>query len=252
MSGTASVSNAFTSVTSATGAQLDANFNTIVAYINDPTNRNNYAADTGSTNTIALTFAPAVVGGYTAGLEITFKPAFTNTGAVLVNANGLGNKSLINADGTALSSGQLVAGSVYKAAYDGTQFIGIFGAPTLAATAAQQSAAVSITTFTSPGRQQNHPSAAKAWAAWPGTITGTVTAFSSYNVASIVRAGVGTYSIALTTAFATTAWAAIAISQAGQTSILSQNSTSVVVRTADSAGNDADTVLASFVGYGTQ
>jgi hypothetical protein len=86
---TASVPNTFASAVTATGLQLDTNYNTIVAYLNEPLNRNNYAADSGNTNTIVLTFSPAV-SAYSAGLEITFKAANTNSGAAVINANSLG------------------------------------------------------------------------------------------------------------------------------------------------------------------
>ena len=52
--------NTFGTKTAATGQQLDSNFATVAAYINDPTNRNNYAVDSGSTNTIALSFVPGL------------------------------------------------------------------------------------------------------------------------------------------------------------------------------------------------
>lgn len=191
MSGTAGVSTQFAAATSATGAQLDGNFSTIVAYINDPTNRNNYVADSGTTNTIALTFSPPVAGGYTAGLEITFKAALGNSGAVVVNANSLGNKSLVNHDGSALLAGQILQGATYKAVYDGTQFIFLSGmAP---ASQAQQETATSVATFVSPGRQQFHPSAPKAWVSFSGT--GTPAILASYNVSSITDNGTGNWTI---------------------------------------------------------
>lgn len=120
----AGVPNAFANAVTATGLQLDQNNNTLTAYLNDPTNRSNYAADGSSgTNTVVLTFSPPVVGGYTAGLGIAFKPAITNSGAVVVNANGLGNKNIVVPGGAALISGQLQAGDVYQAQYDGTRFV---------------------------------------------------------------------------------------------------------------------------------
>lgn len=62
-----------------------------------------------------------------------------------------------------------------------------------AATQAQQEAASSTTVYVSPGRQQYHPSAAKAW----GQITisaGAATAVSSYNVSSVSNNATGNYS----------------------------------------------------------
>jgi hypothetical protein len=208
VSGTASVPNTFASAVTATGAQLDANYSTIVAYINDPTNRNNYAADGAATNTVALTFSPPVVGGYTTGLELTWKWGQTNSGAVVLNANGLGNVAVVNPDGTALAAGQGTAGSIGKAVYDGTRFIFLASSAT-PASAAQVSAAATLVPFVSPGRMQNHPGVAKAWASFLGTATGTVTSASWWNVASVRRTGVGTYSVAFSTAFANTAYAVV-------------------------------------------
>lgn len=255
MSGTASVSTQFSAATSATGAQLDGNFSTIVAYINDPTNRNNYAADTGSTNTVALSFSPPVVGGYTTGLEIAFKAAALNSGAVVVNANGLGNRNLVNSDGSAMQAGQIQAGSVYKAAYDGTAFIFISGGPA-PATKAQMQTATSAVTFVTPAQAQNHPGAAKAWTLFIGTNTGTISSLASYNVSSVTRLGGGTYSVVFTTAFASTAF--VAVVQAGVNSsviaslTISKTATSCVFATFSNSGSPIDSGDTNFVAYGTQ
>jgi hypothetical protein len=258
MSGTASVPNSFANAVTATGAQLDANYNTLVAYINDPTNRNNYVTDSGgATNTVVLSFAPAVVGGYTSGLELTWKWGATNTGAVVMNANGLGNANLVNPDGSALAAGQGSAGSIGKAVYDGTRFIFISSGAT-PATAAQVSAAVTLVPYVSPGRMQNHPGVSKAWAYFNGTATGTVTALASYNIASIVRGGTGTYSIVFSTAMASTAWAALATPSvtAGTAprhiGVMAQTTTSCVLVSTDTAGGPIDCVFINFDAKGSQ
>lgn len=124
MSGTASVANTFQSAVTATGLQLDNNFATIVAYINDPTNRNNYAADSGNTATFAIALSPAP-GGYTAGLEITFKAANANAAAAQVNVNSLGAKNIVDQNGQSLILNAMPAGSIVKAVYDGTRFVAI-------------------------------------------------------------------------------------------------------------------------------
>ena len=67
-----------------------------------------------------------------------------------------------------------------------------------AATQTEQEAGSSITVTTTPGRQQYHPSAAKAWVMFNGIGTPAVTA--GYNVASITDNGVGDYTINFTTA----------------------------------------------------
>lgn len=215
MSGTASVGNTFQSAVTATGLQLDQNYSTIVAYLNDPTNRNNFATDSsGGTNTIVLTFSPAVAGGYTAGLEITFKAALTNNGPVVLNANGIGNANLVNADGSALAAGQVTAGSVYQAAYDGTRFIFISpsGAPQVAASQAALETATATVGFPVPATMKFHPGVAKAAGWFDGTATGTITAgsafLSAYGVSQMVRQGAGTYSFTLTPPMANTQYVA--------------------------------------------
>lgn len=256
MSGVLSIPNAFANAVTATGAQLDADFNTVTAYINDPTNRNNYVADGGAaTNTISLTFAPPVVGGYTAGLEITFKAAIANSGAVVVNANGLGNASLLTPARTALTGGEIAAGGVVKAVHDGTQFIMISQAQNVvAASAATVSAALSNAYFVTPGRMQNHPGVAKAWASFNGTNTGTITALNSYNVGSIVRAGTGTYSISFSTSFANANYAPIVQSSTtlndkwGPSTVAPGN----FIITTFLAGVAADSTQVYFVCFGAQ
>jgi hypothetical protein len=190
---TASVPNTFASAVTATGLQLDTNYNTIVAYLNEPLNRNNYAADSGNTNTIVLTFSPAV-SAYSAGLEITFKAANTNSGAAVINANSLGNKSFVQPGGSALAAGQIEAAGIYKAAYDGTNFVYI-GQNVLAASQGDMETATSAVTFVSPNAMKWNPGVAKAWAYFEGTVTGTVTALASLNVGTIARLGTGTYTI---------------------------------------------------------
>lgn len=210
MSGTASVPVQFAAAVTATGAQLDSNFDTIVAYVNNPTNRNNYAADGSATNTVILTFSPPVVGGYTSGLELTWKWGATNTGAVVMNANGLGNVSLVNPDGTALSAGQGVEGGVGKAVYDGTRFVYLtsFGTP---ASQAQMTAAANLVTFVSPGRAAFHPGVAKAVGWVNATNTGTFLADSAYNVTSVVNAGTGSYVLNWTNPMSTSLYPVIGV-----------------------------------------
>ncbi len=178
MSGTVSVPNSFANAVTATGQQLDSNFSTVAAYINDPTNRNNYAVDSGSTNTIALAFSPAIA-GFTGGLEITFKAANTNSAGAVLIANSAGTRTVVNSDGTSLQAGQIRAGNCYKTVDDGTRAV-----------------------FIGP----NIMGEAKAAAWWNGTATGTITG-SQQNVTgfnAISRAGAGTWSFALSAPFANT------------------------------------------------
>lgn len=255
MSGSVAVGTQFQNAVTATGLQLDNNFGNLVSYANDPTNRNNYVADSGTTNTVLLTFSPAVAGGYTAGLELTWKWAQTNSGSVVINANGLGNASLVHADGTNLAAGEGMIGSIAKAVSDGTRFI--FITPTgTAASAAQVSAAATLVPYVTPGTMKNHPGVAKAWAVWNGTSTGTITAAAGYNVTSIARLGAGTYSVVFTTAFASTDYAAIVTAQSSGfrvAGVRSKTTTGCAVITEiASTDNPSDADFVSFSAFGNQ
>jgi hypothetical protein len=73
------------------------------------------------------------------------------------------------------------------------------GAGLPAASQAEQEAATAVDRTVTPGRQQLHPSAAKAWVSFQGT--GTVTVLASYNVSSVSDNGAGDYTVNFTTAF---------------------------------------------------
>lgn len=75
-------------------------------------------------------------------------------------------------------------------------------APTAAAQSDQETA-TSTTLMVTPGRQQFHPSAVKAWANFNGTGTPAVT--SSYNIdSSITDNGTGDWTLSITTDFSAT------------------------------------------------
>jgi hypothetical protein len=84
-----------------------------------------------------------------------------------------------------------------------------WAAPTVpaAATQSDQETATSTTTYASPGRQQFHPSAAKAWVRFNSA--GTVAA--SYNVSSVTDNGVGDWTVNFATAFSSASYAAAGI-----------------------------------------
>lgn len=68
-----------------------------------------------------------------------------------------------------------------------------------AATQAEQEAGSLTTVYTSPGRQQYHPSACKYWMNLHGTDTFAIN--QSYNISSATDLGVGSYSYNITVAF---------------------------------------------------
>lgn len=105
-------------------SQLDANFTTDTNALNDLATYSNYFVDSsGAANTITVTVAAPLTFAYVTGIGLQVKLAFANTSATVnINVNVLGNKTVINNDGTALLIGQLVANSILSLMYDGTSF----------------------------------------------------------------------------------------------------------------------------------
>lgn len=255
MSGVLSIPNTFQNAVTATGLQLDQDFNTITAYANDPTNRNNFATDIGNTNTIALSFSPPVVGGYTTGLDIMWKQAITNSGAMVVNANTLGNVSLVNVDGSAMLGGQLPAGTVGHGAYDGTRVINL--TPPYPATKAQMQTATASASFISPAQAVNHPGVSKAWVAFNGTTTGTQTVGTNgFNVTSIIRTGTGSYSITFTNPLGVFPYPITGTGNYNanvylNNAVASNTATANVIVAAANTGTPADATYVTFITFGT-
>ena len=73
------------------------------------------------TDTITGTVSPSLT-AYTAGQIFSFVVGTTNTGAVTLNIDGLGAKSVTRAGTVALAAGDMVTGQVALVEYDGTQF----------------------------------------------------------------------------------------------------------------------------------
>lgn len=78
-----------------------------------------YGIATG-TNTLAMTLEN--VPSYPTGMLVAFKNTTANTGAVTLNINKLGAKSIRKANGNTLNAGNLKAGGVYQCRYDGVNF----------------------------------------------------------------------------------------------------------------------------------
>lgn len=122
-----------------------------------------------------------------------------------------------------------------------------------AATQAQQEAGTDTTVFTSPGRQQYHPSAAKAWVQFDGT-AGTISPAGSYNVTSLTDNSTGNYTITWDVDFSGTGYSAVS-SQGGGARYVDVQSYAVgtvLVRVFNSsvAAEDADNVAVA--AYGDQ
>jgi hypothetical protein len=79
-----------------------------------------------------------------------------------------------------------------------------------AATQAEQEAATSTTANVTPGRQQFHPSACKAWVRF-NVSGGVPTITASYNIASITDLGIGQFRFNFTTAFSSANYAVVAL-----------------------------------------
>jgi len=80
-----------------------------------------YLASVAGTNTITGSLSPAIT-AYAAGQTFRFIAAASNTGAVTININSLGAKSITKDGTTALSTGDILINGLYEITYDGTQF----------------------------------------------------------------------------------------------------------------------------------
>ena len=142
-------------------------------------------AITGSTSGTATIVTPAVAGTPTITL-----PIVTGTLATLAGTETLTNKTLTSPTLTTPALGT-------PASADFT---------TIAATQAQQETGSAVTAPVTPGRQQYHPSAAKAWV--EANMDGTSAA--SYNVSSLTDIGAGRVGVNWGVDFSSTAYCVVA------------------------------------------
>jgi hypothetical protein len=80
-----------------------------------------FALDTGAVNACVISIIPAPT-SYYVGLEIKFIVLVTNSGAMTVNVNGLGAKSIKKPVAVDPAASYFLAGSICWAIYDGTNF----------------------------------------------------------------------------------------------------------------------------------
>lgn len=78
--------------------------------------------DGGAVNAYTLTPAYGTLVAYGNRMVAVFSPTITNTGAVTLNIAALGAKDVKSVDGVALVANDLLAGSVYAAFYNGSEF----------------------------------------------------------------------------------------------------------------------------------
>lgn len=177
----------------------------------------NVLSGVSGTNTITATGNPTIA-SYVAAMYFTFVPANANTGATTMNIDGLGAKNILKRSTSglvALVADDLQVGIEYIIIYDGTQFQLVNSLPeqVAAASQAQQETGTSTVVYVSPGRQQYHPSAAKAWLRM-STSGGTPTLGQAYNVTSLTDNGAGDFTANFTVSFsAGTAYMLIGTSQ---------------------------------------
>lgn len=82
-----------------------------------------YAADTGTVNAMVIALSPVPLNGYQAGMMCRVLVGNTNTGAVTLNVNALGAKSVVFGGSLrAISPGEFQAGDILNLGYDGTRF----------------------------------------------------------------------------------------------------------------------------------
>lgn len=79
----------------------------------------NYYTDTGAANAYVITPAPAIA-AYAGGQTFSFVPSHANTTASTINVSGLGVKSIVHPDGSALESGDIPLSGLVQIIYQAT------------------------------------------------------------------------------------------------------------------------------------
>ncbi|GAG38927.1 unnamed protein product, partial [marine sediment metagenome] len=79
----------------------------------------NYAADTGSANSVAVSL-PHTAASYTDAMKVVFKAKATNTGNVTINVDTLGSKSIVAITGEELDAGNITINKIYTVRYNST------------------------------------------------------------------------------------------------------------------------------------
>ena len=78
--------------------------------------------DGGIVNAYTLTPAVGTLVAYGTRMTVKFSPTVSNTGATTLNVSGLGAKNVLSVSGAPLAAGDLTAGNLYEAIYNGTEF----------------------------------------------------------------------------------------------------------------------------------
>lgn len=79
------------------------------------------AASSNDADTLILTFSPAL-SAYTTGMRLVISMGAPNTGALWINADGLGVKAVQKVGNQPLAAGEILAATTFSVVYDGTAF----------------------------------------------------------------------------------------------------------------------------------
>jgi hypothetical protein len=125
-----------------------------------------YCSVGGTADVITLTRTETLA-AYADGVQVLFQASGDNTGAVTVNVDSLGAKSLVSVKGNALEAGDLTSGSFFTAVYNATsgkfQLLQVSDAELDAyLTAAAASAAAALASETAAGASETAAAASEA------------------------------------------------------------------------------------------
>lgn len=180
------------------------------------------------------------------GTNITGTAAGLTAGNVTTNANLTGH---VTSTGNAAVLGSFTLAQLNTAISDGDVPI--------AATQTDQETGTSTTTFVSPGRQQFHPSAAKAWG-YATYAAGVPTLAANFNISGIVDNGLGDIDFTIGTDMSTGNFASGGSADAGASrAYVTQtfnNSSAAYVRVliSNDAGGASDPTTVSMWAFGDQ
>jgi hypothetical protein len=145
----------------------------------------NYAVATGTANNYAVAL-PYPPDAYFDGLTLNFKGNIANTGSSVINVNGLGNKTIVLPDGSALGAGDVPAGGVISLVYGGGsfQFQGASLSKTILAIAKAAEAAASATSSAASATTSATSATSSATSATSSATSATNSATSATNSAA--------------------------------------------------------------------
>lgn len=104
-------------------SQLDDDFSALQNAINDFSTYGGLYSDTGAVNALVVTIPAPLTFAYTGTPWLDVIVSVTNTSpTVTLNVNGLGAITIKDSSGASLTVGALVAGTMYRMVYDGTNF----------------------------------------------------------------------------------------------------------------------------------